>query len=107
MLKAKRASFKQGLPKKEEKLISLPPKEQSLEPAVEEEKDEDVVSEAEEHKSERDSLLTNEGEEINRHHDKDNSSLFPMFRKTHEKKNDGSQRICIRCLRSKPDRCHH
>ncbi|CAI2360782.1 unnamed protein product [Moneuplotes crassus] len=32
---------------------------------------------------------------------------FPIFTKTFENKKDGSERICIKCLKKKPDRCHH
>lgn len=103
----KRQALNNKLSTKEEEISSAKSKKQDPELAVEEIKEEEPVSEVEEHKSERDSLLTDEGERQNKNNDKDDNSLFPMFRKTHEKKNDGSQRICIRWLRSKPDRCHH
>ena len=35
------------------------------------------------------------------------STLFPIFSKIYETKPDGCARICIRCLKTKPDRCHH
>lgn len=50
--------------------------------------------------------VNGEGDE-NKSLRKDPLTLFPIFKKTYELKDDGVQRICIRCLKSKPDRCHH
>jgi hypothetical protein len=58
-------------------------------------------------KSEKDSLITNEDRSNKKKNTKDKDCLFPIFESTFERKGDGVQRICIRCLKSKPDRCHH
>ena len=33
--------------------------------------------------------------------------LATMFQETGERKKDGAMRVCVRCLKMKPDRCHH
>ena len=38
---------------------------------------------------------------------KDQAALFPIFSNTFEKTKGGLERICIKCLKKKPDRCHH
>lgn len=38
---------------------------------------------------------------------KDEDSVFPIFVKSFETRKDGKERICLKCWRKKPDRCHH
>lgn len=38
---------------------------------------------------------------------KDEDSVFPIFIKSFETRKDGKERICLKCWRKKPDRCHH
>jgi len=38
---------------------------------------------------------------------KDRKSIFPIFKETFEKKNGSEVRVCLKCLKSKPDRWHH
>ena len=72
-------------------------------------KEHDLNEDSDDEKSEQSSLVTIQDEKENSEIDKekDRDSLFPIFRKTFERKKDGAHRICIRCLKSKSDRCHH
>ncbi|CAI2362214.1 unnamed protein product [Moneuplotes crassus] len=38
---------------------------------------------------------------------KNKKNIFPMFKQTYERKNEKEVRVCLKCLTSKPDRCHH
>ncbi|CAI2362342.1 unnamed protein product [Moneuplotes crassus] len=75
----------------------------------------DALSEIEEQKDQfEDTPSENESEpfldkskedpkELNRKED----NIFPIFRSTYEKKSQTEVRVCLKCLISKPDRCHH
>ena len=58
-------------------------------------------------KDDEDSLITAGGELSDSKLTRDRNTLFPIFSKVYETKVDGSARIWIRCLKTKPDRCHH
>jgi hypothetical protein len=74
-----------------------------------EKEEEEEEEDAEDVKSEKDSMITHESGDIINSSKlvKNANNLFPIFDQTFEKKADGNDRICIRCLKSKPDRCHH
>lgn len=85
----------------------------SKQPVTEELKDnnyvskEDVDDETEQEYSEADSLVSKNLDHSDMKLPCNRKDIFPIFQKTYEVKIDGNPRICIRCLKSKPDRCHH
>ena len=68
---------------------------------------EDVNDETEQEYSEADSLMSNKSHDSSLKSASGRRNIFPIFKRIYEVKSDGNARICIRCLKSKPDRCHH
>lgn len=77
------------------------------EPTREELKRESEIDDPEEGKTEKDSLVSQDGGASTSILEKNKNTLFPVFKHANEKKQDGNDRIWIRWLRSKPDRWHH
>jgi hypothetical protein len=76
-------------------------------PTQEELNKDNEYDDPEEGKTEKDSLVSQDGGASTSILEKNKQNLFPVFKHANEKKPDGNDRIWIRWLKSKPDRCHH